>query len=317
MIKKIAWGTSKLLEMYLARTQTNPFSYIIDDFSKKTTLLGIPIKKSESLFEEQPDSFQIVIFAVSNRSLQEIAIKLNQLGLSYNKDFIFYSDFLYEGFLNKAEKYFGFKFDPKIYRLALSYTMNTRILTQTTILGTWMFLEILNKLNNTQGQIAEIGAFQGGNALCSLSFMTKLYSKSYYIFDSFEGFPELSIHDPQNIHKGDLKIETTFQEVLDTFSVFPEAIIIKGFVPDTFNEIPNDEKFSLIFYDCDLYKPALDTYEFFWDKIVPGGYLVIHDYETQEGGFTGVKKATDEFFQPKKIDVMSFYENTMAVIKKE
>ena len=72
-----------------------------------------------------------------------------------------------------------------------------------------------------------------------------------------------------------------------------------------------------LFYDCDFYLPALDTFDYFWDRIVPGGYLLIHDYEAEEGGYAGVKKATDEFFGPRKIKFPSFYENTMAVIRKE
>jgi hypothetical protein len=316
MKKQIAWGTSKLLEMYIKNTGEIPFEYCIDDFTEKGSFASLPIKKSDQILKEEKGSFKIIIFAVSNRSLQEISLKLNQVGLQYGVDYIYYSDFFYNDFVKKVESRLGFVLDPKIYRFALSYTLNSRTLIQTTILGTWLFLELINHLNDVEGEIAEVGAFQGGNALCSLNFMSQLNSKRFYIFDSFEGFPELSEFDPSIFCKGDLNIETTLQEILDAFAVFPEAIVIKGFVPDTLSKLSTDEKFSLVFYDCDLYQPALDTYEFFWDRIVPGGFLVIHDYKTQEGGFVGVEKATHEFFDPRKIDVVSFFENTMAIVKK-
>lgn len=315
--KKIAWGTSKLLKMYLDRTEDNPFSYCIDDFSRKDNIYGLPIKKSDSLLKEQKGSFLIVIFAVSNRSLQEICRQLNGLGLAYGDDFIFYSDFFYNDFLLKAKQCLGFEFNPGIYRFALSFTLNSKLLIHATILGTWLFLELMNRLNHTKGQIAEVGAFEGGNSLCALQFMTVLNLKKFYILDSFEGFSELSEYDPKTSQRGDYKIETTFEEIRDIFSRFPEAILLKGFVPETFSKVPNDEKFSLVFYDCDLYQPALDTFEFFWPRIISGGYLIIHDYETEDNGFTGVKKATDEFFKPKKIKPFSFFENTMGVIKKQ
>ena len=316
MKKKIAWGTSKLLKMYLVENGDDKFSYCIDDFSNASDIYGLPVKKSDSLSQEKKGSFQIVIFAVSNKSLQEITLKLNGMGLSYKKDFIYYSDFFYDDFVRKAENYLNFKLTPKIYRFALSFSLNSQTLIHTTILGTWLFLELLNYLNDIKGQIAEVGAFQGGNALCSLNFMTKLNSKQFYIFDSFVGFPELSKNDPLNFKKGDYDIKTTFNEIVSTFSVFPEARVIKGFVPETFSKIPKKEKFSLVFYDCDLYQPALDTFEFFWQRIVKGGYLIIHDYETEVGGFAGVKKATNQFFADKKVKLSSFFENTMAVIKK-
>ncbi len=317
MKKKIAWGASKLLEMYLKNTENNPFDYCVDDFSNRDNVGGLQIKKSDSLLKENKDSFEIVIFAVSNKSLQEISFALNRLGLSYGDGFIFYSDFFYDDFLRKVEKNLSLKLDPKIYRFALSFTLNSQLLIHTTILGTWLFLEILNRLNNTEGSVAEVGAFEGGNALCGLQFMTRLNSKRSYIFDSFEGFPEFSKNDPKNVGKGDYGIATTYQKIKDTFSVFPEAKLVKGFVPETFSQIRQNEGFSLVFYDCDLYQPALDTFNFFWDKILPGGYLIVHDYEAEEGGFTGVRKATDEFFGPKKIKFFSFFENTMAVIKKQ
>lgn len=317
MQKKIAWGASKLLKMYLAQAVSQPFSYCIDDFSSEDNILGLPIKKSASILNEAEEDLQIVIFAVSNKSLQEITSKLNKMRLNYKKDFIFYSDFFYNDFKGKAENNLGFKLIPKFYEFALSFTLNSKTLIHTTILGTWLFLELLNRLNEIKGSIAEVGAFEGGNCLCALQFMAKLNSKNFYIIDSFEGFPELSKNDPQNFSKGDYNIETTFQKIQDTFAVFSEAKVIKGFVPEAFNKIPQGENFSLVFYDCDIYQPAIDTFDFFWNKIIPGGYMLIHDYETEEGGFAGVKQAADEFFKDKNIKLFSFFENTMGVVRKE
>jgi hypothetical protein len=316
-MKNIAWGTSKLLKMYLAETKSGFFDYCVDDFSVESNVYGLPIKKSEELLKEPKESFKIIIFAVSNKSLREITSKLNSMGLAYGDDFILYSDFFYKDFVKKAEKQLGFKLDPKIYEFALSYTLNSQLLIHTTILGTWLFLEILKSLNDIAGSVAEIGAFEGGNALCGLQFSASLKDKRFYIFDSFEGFPELSKNDPDNYVSGDYNINTAFEKIRDIFSIFPDAVLVKGFVPTTFDKIKEGEKFSLVFYDCDLYQPALDTFNFFWDRIVLGGYLLVHDYEAEEGGFTGVKKATDEFFKDKNVKLFSFFENTIAVIKKE
>ncbi len=315
MKKLIAWGASKLLQIYLKENAVNPFVYCIDDFVGADSIYQLPIKKSDSLKKEKPDTFQIVVFAVSSRSLQQIYAKLSKLGLDYGTDFLLYSDFFYDSFVKKFQKYLKWKPNPKIYRFAHSFTLNSQVQIHTTILGTWLFLEMIARLDRLSGAIAEIGVFQGGNVLCGLQYMTK--TKRFYIFDSFQGFPALGIYDPKTVKKGDYNIETSYQEIVNMFRPFPNSILIKGFVPKSFEQIPAKEKFSLVFYDCDLYEPALGTYEFFWDKIVPGGYLLIHDYVTEEGGFAGVKKATDEFFGSKNIPVFSFLENTMGVVKKE
>ena len=206
-----------------------------------------------------------------------------------------------------------------IYTYALSFSLNSVTPIHTTVLGTVTFLECLEKIQEIDGDIAEVGAFEGGNALCSLIYSTSknISKKKYWIFDSFEGFPELSEYDPNSMQQGDYKVETSVQQICNNFKIFPEGKIIQGFVPQTYEKVPKDSKFAIVFYDCDLYQPALDTYNYFWERIVSGGYLIIHDYETEPGGFEGVRKATHEFFQEKGVSILSFYENTMAIIKKQ
>ncbi|MFO0793848.1 MAG: TylF/MycF/NovP-related O-methyltransferase [Candidatus Brocadiaceae bacterium] len=318
MKKLIAWGNSKLLQMYLLKIKNKPFAYVIDNFTNKTEIAGIPILKSDALAVEKPDTFCVVIFAVSNASLQAILHQLNQMGLRYGKEYLLYSDYFLNNFMENFRHRLGWLPNRNLYNYSLSFTLNSRKLIHTTILGTWLFLEIIKKTSGVKGEIAELGAYEGGNVLCALNFANILGfpTRKYYIFDSFEGFPDLSKYDPLIFKKGDYNTNVSFQEICDNFAMFSNALVIKGYIPETFTQIPESTHFSLVFYDCDLYKPALDTYKYFWDKITSGGYLLIHDYETEPGGFTGVKKATDEFFYGKEISIISFTENTMAVIKK-
>ena len=92
--------------------------------------------------------------------------------------------------------------------------------------------------------------------------------------------------------------------------------IMKGFVPKAFEKLNDKEKYSVVFYDCDLYQPALDTYHYFWDKLQKGGILVMHDNVATQGSWTGVRKATEEFFTSKGIKFYDLWETTMSVIVK-
>jgi hypothetical protein len=169
---------------------------------------------------------------------------------------------------------------------------------------------------SVEGNIAEIGAYQGGNALCGM--LSPLWSKKkkYYIFDSLEGFPDVTKNDPGTVGRGTYTIDISVQEIRNSFHHLPQAHFIKGFVPETLSQIRNEDKFSLVFYDCDLYQPALDTYEFFWDRMVPGGILLIHDYFAEPGGFHGVRKATDEFFAKRGESIIEIPHGTMAALVK-
>ena len=318
-MKKVAWGSSKLLKMYLYENKSHPFIYCIDDYTNISQIEGLPVIKSKVLFEEGIDKFLIVVFAVSNESLRSIITQLSSFGLEYKKNYILYSDFLNKTFSEKFLDSFGWEPSQNIYKYSLSYTLNSNRLIHTTILGTWMFLEIMKHTYEVEGSIAEVGAFEAGNSLCALNFasINNIGDKNFYIFDSFEGFPDISEFDPECFKKGDYCTKTLFKEIKNSFAMFPQALVIKGFVPETFYNIPKEEKFSLVFYDCDLYQPALDTFEFFWEKISYGGYLIIHDYKAEKGGFEGVKRATDKFFSGKSIKINAFSENTMAVIKRQ
>jgi O-methyltransferase len=141
-------------------------------------------------------------------------------------------------------------------------------------------------------------------------------SRSYFIFDSFSGFPPMTPHDPLHLQQA-FDINYRENSVINSISLFDQAIVIPGFVPETFKRIPREQQFSFVFYDCDLYQPALDTYHFFWDRIQPGGVLIIHDNLATDSGWTGVRKATEEFFAPRNIRFIDFWETTMSIVLKE
>jgi len=140
-------------------------------------------------------------------------------------------------------------------------------------------------------------------------------NRTYYIFDSFEGFPKFSKQDPahlQNAYASDYPANRIF----NMMRLYAGSRLYPGFVPETFKRVPESERFSVVLYDCDLYQPALDTYRFFWDKLQPGGILLIHDNIAANDGWTGVGKATAEFFNDKPIQVHDFWETTMSVVIK-
>ena len=49
--------------------------------------------------------------------------------------------------------------------------------------------------------------------------------------------------------------------------------------------------------DCDLYAPMSSALEYFYPRLAPGGFLVVHDYSSLH--WNGAEKAVDEFFADK------------------
>ena len=234
----------------------------------------------------------------------------------YGNQLNLYSDLFAADFSELVAEQLGWEPDRSLLIFATAFTLNTRTPLHTTICGTWLVLESIRRFKDIPGDVAEVGAYEGGNAICMLQSPIWQDDRRYYIFDSFEGFPDLGPHDPRTFNAGDYATSKSVREVIGQFSPHRRAHIVKGFVPYTFAELPGDARFAVVFYDCDLYQPALDTFHFFWDRLVPGGLILVHDYFSQPGGFEGVKRATDEFCIGKNIVAGKFWQNTMAVIQK-
>jgi len=315
----IAWGDSKFLRMYLERIDCKRFKYCIDSNPRSKDICGVKVVDSTILDSFERGTFRVVIFAASSGALQSISKELGRKGLVDGIDYVTYSDFFLESFSQKILEATGKKFDPSLYQYVRSFNLNSVKPVHTSVLGNYFFLESLRLTSEVPGSIVEVGAFEGGNALCALSYCLaqKGERRKYYIIDSFEGFPDLNEKDPAKFKKGDYKTSSSFQEITNSFKSFTNVEILKGFVPDIFAALPEEEKYSLVFYDCDLYEPALDTFEYFWSRLSPGGVILIHDHETEVGGFTGVKEATSQFFVEKHVSVYPIWESTMAIVKKQ
>lgn len=296
------WGCSKLLEFYLERHPDHPFEFVVDSYYPESSFNGLPVVRPDAV--SKYNGKMIVIFAVTSKATQAILAELQRHGRVLGSDVFLYSDFCWEEFSAKVKGLTGEV--PEYHPIVKSFYLNSVLNASATIAGSVLFLELLKR---TSGSVAEVGVYNGSNVILGANHT----ARPYHAFDTFEGFPALSKHDPVDRKVGDMKGDASFGSIRDNLSVFPFVHIHKGSVPDTFNGLP-EEKYGLVFYDCDLYQTALDTFEYFWKRMLPGGYLFIHDYFAEKGGYTGVREAVDEFFPDES--KAEFWETTGCVIKK-
>ena len=98
---------------------------------------------------------------------------------------------------------------------------------------------------------------------------------------------------------------------------FKNYELIKGdinkTIPDFINNNP-EKRFSLIHLDVDVFEPTITVLEKTWDKLVPGGVLVLDDYGTVYGETIGV----EEFFKNKDVKIQKLpYKYKPSYIIKE
>jgi O-methyltransferase len=92
-----------------------------------------------------------------------------------------------------------------------------------------------------------------------------------------------------------------YEQVKETFKDF-NVEIIKGAVPDTLPLVKSD-KICFLSMDMNCVQPEVDALNYFWDKMVSGGMIVLDDY-----GYPGCidqKLAHDAFAKSKNVMVLS------------
>lgn len=144
-----------------------------------------------------------------------------------------------------------------------------------------------------QGHIAELGVFQGDMAWKLNALFPK---KKLYLFDTFEGFDIRDIKEEERLgcsfaREGEFS-DTSEEAVLSRLPFPEQAVICRGYFPDTAAGL-EQEMFSLVSLDADLYAPIMAGLTFFYPRLVPGGMILLHDYNNER--FRGARQAADEY----------------------
>lgn len=149
------------------------------------------------------------------------------------------------------------------------------------------------------GDVAELGVFRGDFAsLINAAFP----DRAIHLFDTFSGFPaaDVEIEQKQNLSRamaGDFS-ETATELVEQRLPYRERAVFHPGYFPDTFRGCEGT-RFAFVSIDADLYAPTAAALPLFWDRLTPGGVLLVHDVNSLQ--FTGAGKAVREFCQKRKI----------------
>ncbi len=83
---------------------------------------------------------------------------------------------------------------------------------------------------------------------------------------------------------------------------FPEKCKpYKGFFPESAKGV--DDQFVFVSLDADLYDPLYAGLQFFYPKLVQGGYIFVHDFNNDN--YKGARKAVEAFCREQGINFFS------------
>ena len=186
--------------------------------------------------------------------------------------------------------------------------------------------ELYKMIINIPGHIFELGVFKGTSLIRFATFRDALendFSRKIVGFDVFGEFPreQLNIED-------DLKWINRFEassgnglddtEIMSVFNNkgFENIELIKGNIFDTIPKYINENpetKIAILHLDMDVKEPTDFALAELYERLVPGGLIILDDYNAVAGETISI----DNFLNEKKLKIekLSFY-NVPAYIKK-
>lgn len=167
------------------------------------------------------------------------------------------------------------------------------------------------------GDFVEVGVNTGifSAAICSYIDFNRYADKRFYLLDTFAGFPtdllspeELAAKVAENA--GDYF--ESYDLVRNTFAEYPNVVLIAGRVPDTLPLVPS-EKIAYLCIDLNAAVPERAALEYFWDKVVPGGVILLDDYAYK--GHDVQRRSFDEFALSRNVRILSLPTGQGLLIK--
>ncbi|MBV9483041.1 MAG: class I SAM-dependent methyltransferase [Acidobacteria bacterium] len=141
------------------------------------------------------------------------------------------------------------------------------------------------------GAMAEVGVFRGASARL---IRQADGARPLHLFDTFEGLPK-PLETDVEIHVGQFEENEFFcslEAVKQNLESCANVHFHPGLFPATGKAVEND-KFSFVHADVDLYASTKSVLEFFYPRMLRGGILLTHDFATAHGPH----KAFAEFFE--------------------
>jgi len=142
-----------------------------------------------------------------------------------------------------------------------------------------------------KGNVAELGVYKGKFARYINTYFPE---RKLYLFDTFEGFDNRDVQTEQqkDFSTGTQNFADTSVEGVLKQMPFPEQCIpVKGFFPESAKDV--SDTFVFVSLDADLYEPIYNGLQFFYPKLVKGGYIFIHDFNNDH--YRGARKAVEQF----------------------
>lgn len=160
-----------------------------------------------------------------------------------------------------------------------------------------------------EGEFVECGAYTGVGVKTVIDYLGGVeFPKTFWAYDIFE-HEETMLNHAMPAHGAGL-----YERVCKKFEPYPQVRIVKGFIPEVFAD-GCPERIAYLHIDLNQAPAEIAALEHLFDRMVPGGILILDDYEWS-GVYRPQKLAEDAWFDARQYRVMPLPTGQGLVIKR-
>jgi hypothetical protein len=323
MKKIIVWGTgNSTANIFNEYLQVEDIDCFVETIPTKNKVWGKQVFAADNLPELKFD----LLLVASNFSY-EIYNKCIELKLDQNKIFFVYHNYFPLAYMNLNEDYvtnilgkpWMDKMSNQFEVIVRNRYFNHLGKRNDFVEKSWIkkrdfvrveTLELLvNEIqkNKIEGNLAELGVFRGEFA----SLINALLGDRFlYLLDTFESFDIEEFrreYEKKNCSEEffDTYKDTSVESVLQRMSNKKNIKIIKGLFPQSIKQNCEieDKEFALVSLDVDFEASMYEGLSFFYPRLVVGGYIMIHDYNSE---CRGISSALERYEKDNGISLAKF-----------
>ena len=158
---------------------------------------------------------------------------------------------------------------------------------------------------NIPGDFLEAGVWKGGAAMLMKGMLMEAgdQNRSVWLADSFRGLPPPKVDYPADAgdthheHKALAVPLAAVQENFRRLGLLDARVrFVEGWFHETLPDCPV-ERLALLRLDGDMYESTIVTLQSLYDRISPGGYVIVDDY----GYLESCRKAVHDFLDSRNL----------------
>jgi hypothetical protein len=146
--------------------------------------------------------------------------------------------------------------------------------------------------------------------------------KLFFLVDTFRG-PVLSQYSEDEVRQGQKQVAedaiargayvADLDRIRANFAQWPNARIVQGVVPEVLEELTS-ERVAFLHLDMNCAHPERAAFEYFWEKVSPGGVVLLDDYSAYH--YEATAKAIDDAAKLRGAEVLSLPTGQGLILKR-